>query len=240
MCFRVFALGLGVTWASLGWAVPGEMLIYLPMDAVEGGMVKDASGKGHHGVVSGSVKLVDGKMGKAVSVGTPDEVQIADDGTLDGMKAFTAEIWVYMETQQATGLIQKGDAWDANMSYLIQPWSDGNIYFGIKTTASRAITKPGDFPLKTWYHLAATFDGSTLRLYIDGKKMAEAPSPAKEVPDTKNPVQLGNRFAGMMDEFAFYTRALSADEIVQDMSGRVLAVSPREKTTTTWASLKGR
>lgn len=240
MSVRVFVVGLSVMWASWSGAVPGDMLIYLPMDAIEGGMIKDASGKGHQGVVTGSAKIADGKIGKAVSVGTPDEVQIADDGTLDGMKAFTAEMWVYMETQQATGLIQKGDAWDANMSYLIQPWSDGSIYFGIKTTASRAITKPGDFPLKAWYHLAATFDGSTLRLYIDGKKMAEAPSPVKEVPDTKNPIQLGNRFAGMMDEFIFYTRALSADEIAQDMAGRVLAVSPREKIATTWAFLKGR
>jgi hypothetical protein len=223
-------------------AVPGDMIVYLPMDAVEGGFVKDASGSGHDGLVVGSAKSVDGKVGKAVAVGKADEIQVADDGTLDGMNAFTAELWVYMETQQATGLIEKGDVWDANMSYLIQPWSDGNIYFGIKTTASRAITKPGDFPLKQWYHLAGTFDGSTLRIFIDGKKIAEAPAPAgvKQVPDTKNPLQIGNRFEGQMDEFVFYTRALTAAEIAQDMSGDVLAVNPTGKTATTWAFIKTR
>jgi len=236
----MLVVGVWFAVATVGRAVPGDMLVYLPMDSIEGGKVKDASGNGRDGVIVGSAKLVDGKVGKGVSVTTPDEIHIEDDGSLDGMKALTAEIWVFMETQQATGLIQKGTAWDANMSYLIQPWSDGNIYFGIKTTASRAITKPGDFPLKEWYHLAATYDGSTLRLYINGKKMAEAPVPAgvKEVPDTQNPIQLGNRFQGQMDEFILYKRALTAEEIAQDMSGRVLAVNPQEKMATTWAFIK--
>jgi len=70
--------------------------------------------------------------------------------------------------------------------------------------------------------------------------MAEAPVPAgvKEVPDTQNPIQLGNRFQGQMDEFILYKRALTAEEIAQDMSGRVLAVNPQEKMATTWAFIK--
>lgn len=240
--YAISVLSVFIAVVGTSHAVQGDMLIYLPMDAVDGGTVKDASGSGHDGLVVGAAKVVNGKIGKGLAVASADEIQVADDGTLDGMKAFTAELWVYMETQQATGLIEKGDAWDANMSYLIQPWSDGNIYFGIKSTASRAITKGGDFPLKAWYHLAATYDGSALKLYIDGKKMAEAPPPAgvKEVPDTKNPLQVGNRFEGQLDEFIFYKRALTADEIAQDMSGNVLAVNPADKTAATWAFLKTR
>jgi len=228
--------------ASLCRAVPGDMVFYYTLDDGQGGTIKDSSGNGRDGRVQGAVKAVDGKFGKAAEVGAADEIQIDDDGSLDGMKAFTAEMWVYMETQQATGLIQKGTDWGANMSYLIQPWSDGKIYFGIKETASRAITNPGDFPLKKWFHLAATYDGSLLKLYIDGKKMAEAPPPAgvKEVPDTKDALKLGGRFAGQMDEAVFYKRALSDAEIQLDMQGRVLAVEPAGKAATTWADVKAR
>lgn len=237
-----FAIGAAFAIATTSRAAPGDMLCYLRMDAVDGGAVKDVSGNGHDGVVVGSAKLVDGKIGKAVSLAATDELQVADTGKLDGMTAFTAELWVSMAAQQATGLIMKGDAWDTNMSYLVQPWSDGNIYFGIKATSSRAITKAGDFPLNKWFHLAATYDGSVLKVYIDGKKMAEAPPPAgvKAVPDTKNPIQIGSRFEGQLDEFIFYSRALTPEEIAQDMTGAVTAVNPADKTATTWARVKTR
>lgn len=44
---------------------------------------------------------------------------------------------------------------------------------------------------------------------------------------------------GFIDEFAFYTRALSEDEINADMNKGVLfAVNPAEKLSTTWANIK--
>ena len=44
---------------------------------------------------------------------------------------------------------------------------------------------------------------------------------------------------GFVDEFAFYTRALSEDEINADMNDGVLfAVDPREKLSTMWAGIK--
>lgn len=44
---------------------------------------------------------------------------------------------------------------------------------------------------------------------------------------------------GFIDEFAFYTRALSEDEINADMNKGVLfAVDPAEKLSTTWANIK--
>lgn len=44
---------------------------------------------------------------------------------------------------------------------------------------------------------------------------------------------------GFIDEFAFYTRALSEDEIKADMNNGVLfAVDPANKLSTTWANIK--
>ena len=64
---------------------------------------------------------------------------------------------VFQENQQNTGVIQKGTKWGQDISYLIQPWSDGKIYFGVEVTASRAITNAGAHPLGKWYHLTGTF-----------------------------------------------------------------------------------
>ncbi|MAF11576.1 hypothetical protein CMK11_14095 [Candidatus Poribacteria bacterium] len=228
----------GMLLAADALSVGQDMLVYLRMDDVAGDIVVDASGNGHDGVVTGAADVVAGKMGSAVSVTVADEVVIADDVGLDGMGELTAEMWVWMEAQQSTGLIEKGRDWGVNMSYLIQPWNDGKIYFGIHETASRAITNPGDFPLSEWYHLAAVFDGGNLRLYIDGELKSEAPSVVDSVPDTEDPIQLGNRFEGRMDDFVLYDRALTVDEIETDMSGAVLAVDSRGKLATLWGQLR--
>ncbi|MEO2005559.1 MAG: LamG domain-containing protein [Candidatus Poribacteria bacterium] len=228
----------GMLIATDALSVGQDMLVYLRMDDIAGDVVVDASGNGRDGVVTGAADVVAGKMGSALSVADADEIVIADDPALDGMDALTIEMWVWMETQQATGLIEKGKDWGVNMSYLVQPWSDGNIYFGIHETASRAITAPGDFPLSEWYHLAAVFDGGNLRLYIDGELKSEAPSVVDAVPDTEDPVQIGNRFTGLMDDFVLYDRALTAEEIAMDMSGAVLTVDSRGKLATLWGSLR--
>ncbi len=220
------------------YAADPSLLVYLPMDEGKGDAVVDASENGHDGKIVGGGKWVDGKYGRGVEMtATGDEIQVVDDGTLDGMKALTIEVWVKQDTHQATGVIQKGANWPG-MSYLLQPWSDQQIYFGINDTTSRAITKPGDYSLEKWYHLAGTFDGKTLKIYIDGVERASAASPIDAAPDTENPIQVGNRLVGVIDDFAMYSRSLSEDEVKKDMNGIVLSIERRGKLTTTWAFIK--
>jgi len=241
MKFYIFFLLLGLILAVAlidVYAVDPDLVVYLPLDEGEGKNVVDASGNGHDGAIVGNFKWIDGKYGKAVElVAAGAEVQVPDDKALDGMKALTVEVWVKQDTHQATGIVQKGANWP-DISYLLQPWSDQQIYFGVKDTSSRAITKPGDYPLKEWYHLAGTYDGSTLKIYINGKEKASAPAPVKVVPDTTQPLQVGNRLLGAIDEFVLYTRALSADEIQDDMNGKLLSVAPKGKLAVCWGDVK--
>jgi hypothetical protein len=188
--------------------------------------------------MGGNGKWIDGKFGKkALELTAPEEVQIKDDPALDGVNGFTIGLWVFQDQQQSTGLIQKGTNWP-DISFLLQPWSDGQIYFGVNVTDSRAITKAGTHPLGKWYHVAGTFDGSELRVFINGSLEAEAKSPVKKAPDTTSPVLIGNRFAGQVDEFVMYSRALSKDEVKAIYDNDFLAVEARGKLSTTWGELK--
>ena len=133
---------------------------------------------------------------------------------------------------------RKARKWGQDLSFLIQPWSDGKIYFGVHVTASRAITNAGAHPLGKWYHLTGTFDGDMLKIFIDGNMEAEAKAPVKEVPDTKVPIQVGNRLAGKIDEFVMYSRALSENEIRAVFENDFVAVDAFGKVATTLGAAK--
>jgi len=215
-----------------------DLIMYLPMDEGNGDTVRDMSPNSFQGkIIGGDFKWVDGQKGAGLELVSGTEVQVPDHALLDGMKALTLEIWVKQDSHQSTGVIQKGTNWP-DMSYLAQPWSDQQIYFGVKDTSSRAIAPPGSYPLGEWYHIAATFDGKTLKLFIDGDEKSEAESPVNQVPDTTTPLQIGNRFTGVIDEFVMYSRALDASEIQRDMKSVPMSVGARGNLAIAWGRIK--
>jgi hypothetical protein len=77
----------------------------------------------------------------------------------------------------------------------------------------------------TWYHLAATYDGETLRAYRDGVLVTANEAPSGDPDSEPAGLELGrgaahasSYFNGMADEVRIYGRALSDQEIVQVMS----------------------
>jgi len=77
------------------------------------------------------------------------------------------------------------------------------------------------FPIKTWFHVAATYDGTTAALYIDGVQVATKPL-SLTIGKDSNPLLIGamqenqntwSSMNGMLDEVRLYDRALSAAEV---------------------------
>jgi len=84
----------------------------------------------------------------------------------------------------------------------------------------------GGVPIENgrWYHVAAVKRGAVLTLYLDGHPAASCPAPERvrtasaAVGVGFNPLYAGGeQFAGRMDGFAFYARALT-DEEIQDLA----------------------
>src|SRR5207248_324381 len=78
-------------------------------------------------------------------------------------------------------------------------------------------------PLDTWTHLATTYDGSTLCLYVNGTQAASR-SVGGPISGSTSPLRIGGNnvwgeyFNGVLDEVRVYNRALSQAEIQTDMS----------------------
>jgi hypothetical protein len=91
-------------------------------------------------------------------------------------------------------------------------WTSGNQ----NTTGGTALV------VNTWTHLAATFDGTMVRLYVNGVQVASQAQTTLLAPTTGT-LQIGANaygefFAGRIDEMRIYNRALSAAEISTDMN----------------------
>src|SRR5258707_7115543 len=82
---------------------------------------------------------------------------------------------------------------------------------------------PTALAVNAWSHVALTWDGSTMRLYINGVE-AENHARTGTLQSTTTPLRIGNNspygefFQGLIDEVRIYNRTLSAVEIQTDMN----------------------
>ena len=92
----------------------------------------------------------------------------------------------------------------------------------------------GTLPVNVWSHLAATFDGTMQRLFVNGVQVGSLPVTGTLV-QTPGAFRIGGNniwgewFSGAIDDLRVYDRALSATEIQTDMN---TAVAPPPADTT--------
>ena len=111
---------------------------------------------------------------------------------------------------------------------------DGKPCFNVPVTAwSHTVAASKALPTGRWVHLAGTFDGHSLCVFMDGELCGtlERPGPAKT---NSFPLCLGSytpdhpaHFEGLLDEVKLYSRALSPGEIRAQSDGGSSSPVPR-------------
>ncbi|MCZ7363096.1 MAG: LamG domain-containing protein [Candidatus Methanoperedens sp.] len=135
------------------------------------GNAYDSSGNGNTGSINNAI-YVDGKFGKALNFnGINSSVKVSDSMSLNPVSEISIEVWVRVEgktTKWSSILSKMEQVQDSGYDLYLLP---GNIpRFGIISriggkTRLAGLTIPGD----TWTHIAATYDGNILILYINGE-----------------------------------------------------------------------
>ena len=179
-----------------------------------------------------------GLAGQAFTLdGTAAYVEIPDSPVLDGMAALTIQFWVKFNeipNGQTEMVFVKGRAvGPGSNSYWIyrQPELGAmKISAGVETSPNGYawISIPAYTDTINFHHLAVTYDGSEMRLYLDGA-LAGSQALSGTVTDTTYPVQIGRRaypginefVNGSLDEITIHNRALTADEIASIYSGGI-------------------
>jgi hypothetical protein len=154
--------------------------------------------------------------------------------------AFTMEAWVYFEPAGPYSIFlgkphdPRGS--DPFMSYVLGFSGNGKRIEFVQTTGQpgsyRSATAPTDFPSTTWTHVAATLDGSTMRLYVDGNMVASQASPGPPLNTTipfgvgavanKDGFIVDGGFKGALRQVRVWNAALS-DSALAVNSSRYLA-----------------
>jgi hypothetical protein len=206
-----------------------SMKLNLELDEATGTTAADTSGNNNNGtLLNGAVPGKEGISGNAVYFdGVDDYIQVPDSSTLDGMAALTVSMWVHMP-QLPTKNIANNQydyffplAKDSNgAAYRMVISYDGVPHFAVQTTNNAWYTTgtmvESDIKLmpNTWHHIAGTYDGNNVRIYIDGTLRAtNASTISGNIADVSSPLNIGSDFGGYIDRVQIFNRALTPLEL---------------------------
>ena len=151
---------------------------------------------------------------------------VADAPALNPTSAITVEAWVYKDPSAGTwsSVLGKSTSTSWNDGYGLAIFPDGKLHFFVGTYS---VGNAGaDIAASTWTHVAGTWDGSTVRLYVNGvlaNETAYAGPPAV----TSAPLSIGNgaggtyNWRGQIDEVRIWNTARTAAQITADAASAI-------------------
>jgi glucose/arabinose dehydrogenase/chitodextrinase len=221
------ALNLGAysnTASATTPAAPTGLAAAYSFNEGTGTTAADASGTGNPGTIGTAAWSTAGKYGNALSFnGTTARVTVPDSASLRLTAGMTLEAWVFPTTANANwrDVIYKGNDdyyLEATSSASSRPVGGGKFggNYG-EVYGTTALTA------NTWTHLAVTYDGATLRLFVNGTQVS---SGARTGPIASSSGALsiggdgpfGQYFSGRIDDVRIYNRALTQAQLQTDMA----------------------
>jgi hypothetical protein len=162
--------------------------------------------------------------------GTGAHVRIPDSPSLHFTNGLTIEGWIFpLDNTAYHDIFSKWDAVSGpeQRSYATGILPDGTLGFTLcphGTTVTSLLQSTNKIPTNTWTHFAGTYDGSSMKIYINGVMQKQVAYNQGIFQSTDaiglgatvggaSPGQYISPFKGKIDELTVYNRGLSAAEI---------------------------
>ena len=187
-------------------------------DEGSGTVADDSSGNWHQGVFIGNPNWVTGKTGGGLLFDGIDDY--VDTDFTENLMTWTISVWVQSPSAPsegwASGPVHREQNFQLN-------WNHPDPSFrGAAALAVGGIWYPASFgslEANTWYQLAATYDGETLKSYTNGILVTSNEAPSGPPTPEANSLKFGRHaayaqfFTGTIDGVRIYNRALTEEEI---------------------------
>jgi len=225
-----------------------DLVLHLSFDEGSGNVANDSSTFNNDCALSGNPQWTDGPFGTALELDGATWGEVADADSLDIADAITIEMWAKIPAggEGIQSGAEKGPSWIPGLYNLSPLYNGGTILqFSDLPVNCTDINVGTSIQDGEWHFLAGTWDGATIRLFIDGNADASMDCAGTLSPNDA-PLFIGARggsgrfVTGALDEIKIYNYALSEAEILADMDSPVssAAVEPGGKLAVTWGTLK--
>jgi len=192
----------------------------------------DSSGLGHHGTFVGSAPVWTAGVWGAAALFSRDgrRISIPDAPRLDAGGALTLAAWIRPARRDTQYLLKKG-RYDKEDGYELSLSSSQGVAFVRFNQRSQGsaykvyATTPYPSDGATWMHLAATWDGQAIRLYVNGALEAFQAAPSLAIAANDRPLSIGAQddgkepFDGAIDDVWVLDHAIGEAEIAALMAG---------------------
>lgn len=148
-----------------------------------------------------------------------DIVDFGNDQSLHITSKITIGVWVYPLAASSsiyTRIIEKG--WSSEGSYILMKDNTDKFRFTLMLdSGSRSALSNNSYPsyINQWHYIAAQYDGSTVKMYIDGALQNATSTYSKTFGILSETITIGgaNSLIGTMDDIRVFNDAITISQI---------------------------
>jgi hypothetical protein len=205
-----------------------------PFNEGSGTTVTDISGYGDTGTIIGGVQRVAGHGGDALSFdGWTGRVRVPDNAALEPTAGLTVSAWVKSAGTQGNFkyIVSKGGSGCIAASYGLYTGPSGGLIFYVSNGVSYSLSPDAGTRVwdGKWHYVAGTYDGATVRLYVDAEQVGSGAAVASPIGyglSSSNDLFFGHYegcpgldFRGTIDQPRIWGAALSLARISETARG---------------------
>jgi hypothetical protein len=188
------------------------------------GNSNDLSGNGLSGAIKGAIQTTDrfGQANQAFAFdGIDDSIQIPDSPLFHLTRQISLAVWINPWVQKTQVVIRKGVDVNGDKAapYSLFLNATGEVVFSLRPDFQYTEVRKSGYSLNEWVFVVGTYDGKTVRLYVNGYLVDFVPASGL-LNENNSSLLIGTRlglpadtFKGQIDEIHIYDRALKVEEI---------------------------